>query len=40
MVIIKGLDEYIVVDEPNALLIYPKGDEQEIKNVVKEFIRE
>nr|CBL87232.1 mannose-1-phosphate guanylyltransferase [uncultured Sphingobacteriia bacterium] len=40
VVIIKGLDEYIVVDEPNALLIYPKGDEQEIKNVVKEFIRE
>ena len=40
VVIIKGLDEYIVVDEPNALLIYPKDDEQEIKNVVKEFIRE
>jgi mannose-1-phosphate guanylyltransferase len=39
VVIIKGLDEYIVVDEPDALLIYPKDDEQEIKNVVKEFIR-
>ena len=40
VVIIKGLDDYIVVDESDALLIYPKGDEQEIKNVVKEFIRE
>ena len=39
IVVIKGLDDYIVVDEPDALLIYPKGDEQEIKNVVKEFIR-
>ena len=38
VVIIKGLDEYIVVDESDALLIYPKGDEQEIKNVVKELI--
>ena len=35
IVVIKGLDNYIVVDEPNALLIYPKGDEQEIKAVVK-----
>lgn len=34
-VVIKGLDNYIVVDEPGALLIYPKGDEQEIKEVVK-----
>ena len=39
VLVIKGLDDYIVVDEPDALLIYPKGDEQEIKNVVKEFIR-
>ena len=35
IVVIKGLDNYIVVDEPDALLIYPKGDEQEIKAVVK-----
>lgn len=35
VVVIKGLQDYIVVDEPNALLIYPKGDEQEIKAVVK-----
>jgi len=34
-VVIKGLENYIVVDEPGALLIYPKDDEQEIKQVVK-----
>jgi mannose-1-phosphate guanylyltransferase len=33
-VVIKGLKNYIVVDEADALLIYPKSDEQEIKNVV------
>ncbi len=33
--VIKGLDDYIVVDEDHALLIYPKSDEQEIKEVVK-----
>lgn len=35
IVVVKGLEDYIVVDEPNALLIYPKSDEQEIKGVVK-----
>lgn len=35
MIVIKGLENYIVVDEQNALLVYPKSDEQEIKNVVK-----
>lgn len=35
MVVIKGLKDYIVVDEDDALLIYPKKDEQEIKEVVK-----
>ena len=35
VVVIKGLDNYIIVDEPGALLIYPKSDEQEIKEVVK-----
>jgi len=34
-IVIKGLDNYIVVDEEEALLIYPKKDEQEIKEVVK-----
>jgi len=36
VVVIKGLDNYIVVDEPGALLIYPKSDEQEIKQVVRD----
>lgn len=35
IVVIKGLENYIVVDEPGALLIFPKSDEQEIKEVVK-----
>ncbi|TDO19032.1 mannose-1-phosphate guanylyltransferase [Pedobacter duraquae] len=35
LAVIKGLDNFIVVDEGNALLIYPKEDEQEIKEVVK-----
>ncbi len=35
VVVVKGLEEYIVVDEPGALLIYPKNDEQEIKEIVK-----
>ncbi len=34
-IVIKGLENYIIVDEHNALLIYPKNDEQEIKQVVK-----
>lgn len=34
-IVIKGLDDFIIVDEENALLIYPKSDEQEIKEVVK-----
>lgn len=33
-IVIKGLDDYIVVDEENALLIYPKSQEQEIRKVV------
>lgn len=38
IVVIKGLDNYIVVDEPDALLIYPKSDEQEIKQVVNRIL--
>ena len=34
-VVVKDLNDYIVVDEANALLIYPKSKEQEIKDVVK-----
>lgn len=37
-IVIKGLENYIVVDEENALLIYPKSDEQEIKDVVKKVL--
>ena len=37
-VVIKGLSDYIVVDEEDALLIYPKSDEQEIKQIVKSLI--
>lgn len=33
LVILRGLDDYIVVDENDALLIYPKAKEQEIKQV-------
>lgn len=35
IIVVKGLENYIVVDEPDALLIYPKSQEQEIKAVVK-----
>ena len=38
IIVIKGLENYIVVDEPGALLIYPKDQEQEIKAVVKKLI--
>ena len=37
-IVIKGLKDYIVVDEEHALLIYPKSDEQEIKGVVQKFV--
>jgi mannose-1-phosphate guanylyltransferase len=33
LVILRGLDDFIVVDENNVLLIYPKNKEQEIKQV-------
>lgn len=34
LVVIDGLEDYIVVDKDNVLLIYPKSKEQEIKGVV------
>lgn len=40
VVVIKGLDNYIVVDEKDALLIYPKNDEQEIKQTIKAILAE
>lgn len=33
-IVIKGLNDFIVIDEDDALLIYPKSAEQEIKSVV------
>jgi mannose-1-phosphate guanylyltransferase len=35
LVVIKGLSDYIVVDEDDILLIYPKAKEQEIKAITK-----
>ena len=34
LVILDGLEDFIIVDKDNVLLIYPKGKEQEIKGVV------
>ncbi len=34
LLVAKGLDDYIIIDENDVLLIYPKSKEQEIKNVV------
>jgi mannose-1-phosphate guanylyltransferase len=36
--VIKGLDNYIVVDDGKVLLIYPKANEQEIKEVSKSIV--
>lgn len=36
LVVLGGLEDYIVVDEGDVLLIWPKDREQEIKGVVKE----
>jgi len=36
LVVIKDLENYIVVDEEDVLLIYPKNKEQEIKAITKE----
>ena len=36
IVVIDGLQDYIIVDKDNTLLIYPKGKEQEIKGIVSQ----
>jgi mannose-1-phosphate guanylyltransferase len=36
--VIKGLDNYIVVDDGDVLLIYPKNDEQEIKQISSKMV--
>jgi len=38
--VIRGLDNFIVVDDGQVLLIYPKSDEQEIKQVAKQMVDE
>ncbi len=35
LVVIDGLNDYIIVDKENILLIYPKSKEQDIKEIVK-----
>ena len=35
LVVIKDLEDYIVVDEDDVLLIHPKSKEQEIKAITK-----
>lgn len=39
-VVIKGLEDFIVVDDDEVLLIYPKKDEQEIKQVAGRIINQ
>ncbi len=34
IVVIDGLNDYIIVDQGNVLLVYPKGKEQDIKRIV------
>ena len=34
LIIVDGLNDYIIVDKDEVLLIYPKGKEQEIKGIV------
>ena len=36
--VIRGLDNFIVVDDEKVLMIYPKSEEQEIKGVSKEMV--
>lgn len=36
MVIVDGLEDYIVVDKPSVLMIFPKSKEQEIKELLSE----
>lgn len=36
--VIKGLENYIVVDDGKVLLIYPKNNEQEIKEISKQIV--
>jgi len=35
LVVIKDLEDYIIIDEEDVLLVYPKSQEQEIKTLRK-----
>ena len=37
LVVINGLEDFIIVDDDDVLLIYPKHREQEIKNIREQF---
>jgi len=37
LVVVDGLNNYIIVDEGNTLLIYPKSKEQDIKKILQRF---
>jgi len=36
LIVIDGLTDYIIVDNKDTLLIYPKSKEQEIKGIVSQ----
>lgn len=38
--VIKGLKDYIIVDDGEVLLIYPKSDEQEIKQIANRMVED
>lgn len=38
-VVVKGMENYIIVDDGEVLLIYPKSEEQEIKQVAESMVR-
>ncbi len=40
LAVIKGLEDYIIIDEKDVLLIFPKHLEQEIKPLVKKINKE
>lgn len=40
LAVIKGLEDFIIIDEGDVLLIYPKSEEQEIKQVRKNIEKE
>jgi mannose-1-phosphate guanylyltransferase len=40
LAILRGLDDFIIVDEEDVLLIYPKSKEQDIKKVTEQIKRE